>query len=165
MTLAENIRKPFARSSIRAEPIDVNESIRRVIEGIDKPPDVQILFRDDPGVPPVQATMQLDEVFDHLVKNALDVLASYESEQDKRIEIVVQWPEQESVTVCVSDSGPGFPEDREPFLLGSSTKPKGLGLSLWWSRLYLQRIGGDIELVDREKPGCTFRVRIPADVG
>jgi class 3 adenylate cyclase/GAF domain-containing protein len=161
--LAQNVNKPFER--IRTEPIDVNESLQRVLGVIQKPPDVNIALGEEPAAPKVEATLQLDEVFDHLVQNALDVLAQYKTTHEKRIEVQVLWPGENRVEVLVSDSGPGFPRDREPFLLGSSTKEKGLGFSLWWSRLYLRRINGDIELVDTDKPGCTFKVSVPVSLG
>ena len=42
-----------------------------------------------------------------------------------------------------------------------STKPGGTGFGLWWSRTFLRRLGGDIELGKADGKGCAFRVLLP----
>lgn len=71
----------------------------------------------------------------------------------------------DGVTVCVSDSGPGFAQDAlnqafEPFY---TTKPqgKGSGLGLSMVRDFVDRSKGSISLQNIEKSGASVRLRIP----
>src|SRR5262249_34549558 len=66
----------------------------------------------------------------------------------------------EQATLEVQDEGPGIdPETRarlfEPFY---TTKPKGTGLGLAVSRVWVEAHGGQIEVIDPPRGGACFRV-------
>lgn len=69
------------------------------------------------------------------------------------------------VTICVSDEGPGIPVERVDELfqkfsrLGSEVK--GTGLGLYISRAIARAHGGDLELADRDGAGCDFLLHLP----
>ena len=102
----------------------------------------------------------LAAALNNVVRNALDAMA-----EGGRLDIQVG-EKDGSVSIKVSDSGPGIPPDDqerifEPFFsTRSSRNNTGLGLSL--SRDALRRHGGDLRLLPSEN-GATFEIVLPID--
>ena len=71
--------------------------------------------------------------------------------------------EARQVEVTVKDTGPGIPSELEEkvFRMGTTTKSGGMGYGLWWSRMYLRRLGGDMRLETQMGQGCAFKVILP----
>ena len=74
-----------------------------------------------------------------------------------------------SVTVSVTDHGPGISEDDQRIIFqkfgrtakaGSSSTP-GTGLGLFIARSITEAHGGSLEVHSREGDGATFTVRLP----
>jgi len=67
------------------------------------------------------------------------------------------------LVVTVRDTGPGIPPliQDDLFDVGTTTKHGGMGYGLWWSRMFLRRLGGDITLESQEGMGCVFTVTLP----
>jgi GAF domain-containing protein/CheY-like chemotaxis protein len=157
LDVARQIRRPFR--SVPLEAIDVNESIAAAWADLRAPVGVKVKFDCADNLPSVTATCQLDEVFRNLIKNAFDAMADMggllflcsRQRDDHRVEVVVR------------DTGPGIPpEIRDKiFQIGATSKPGGTGFGLWWSRTFLRRLGGDIELGKADGKGCAFRVLLP----
>ena len=66
--------------------------------------------------------------------------------------------------VAVTDTGPGISQDLSEtsvFNLGVSSKSDGLGYGLWWCKIYLNRVGGSIDLDPAVTIGCRFVVKLP----
>ncbi len=72
------------------------------------------------------------------------------------------------VSACVSDQGPGVPSALharlfEPFVVGDVEHHReGHGLSLAIAQRIVDLHGGSLELVERDGPGACFRVLLPA---
>lgn len=69
--------------------------------------------------------------------------------------------------IVVRNTGPGIaPETRmrifDPVF---TTKSKGTGLELAICRQIIEKHGGTIDLLEEEKPGATFRIRLPRKAG
>ncbi|RMF28340.1 MAG: ATP-binding protein [Chloroflexi bacterium] len=109
-------------------------------------------------MPVVLATPQLSEVFLNLISNALDAMG-----EQGTLRIRTEQTDENWVSVYVSDTGPGIPEEQqeEIFRMGFTTKKGGLGFGLWWSQTYMQRLGGTILVESEVGRGSTFIVRIP----
>ena len=110
-----------------------------------------------PNLPPCPE-MELCEVFGNVIKNALDAMG-----RDGRLLITAANGEQR-VTVTISDSGPGVPDEIsdkifEPFFT-TKRNGAGTGLGLAACRDSLGRIGGQIRLVPSEH-GATFEIVVP----
>jgi len=67
----------------------------------------------------------------------------------------------------IADDGPGIPEERreKAFDIFFTTKSGGTGLGLPIARRILEGLGGDLDLVDSEGPGATFRATLPLSQG
>jgi signal transduction histidine kinase len=73
------------------------------------------------------------------------------------------------IEICVSDRGPGVPEDQrerifEPFyrMPGHAEHAGGVGLGLSLVRQIAQRHGGDVRCEAREGGGSRFIISLPA---
>lgn len=117
------------------------------------------------GVPPVTGNeSRLSRLFLNLLLNAAQAVAG-DPENEHFIRVVTRHDAGRTVTVEVSDSGPGIPADCiervfEPFF---TTKPagEGTGLGLAISRRIVEDIGGSISVESTSGRGATFRVVLP----
>ncbi len=113
------------------------------------------------ALPPVSGDAgRLGQVFMNLLGNACAAIGegtvSLEAKEAKG-----------KVVVRVHDEGPGLPElvrERlfEPF---TSTRPGGTGLGLTIAKLLVDQHGGSIALVEPNRRGTTFEVRLPVATG
>ena len=72
------------------------------------------------------------------------------------------------VEVIISDDGPGIPPNIREHLFELSVTTKadqgGLGLGLWWTRMYIARLGGQVKLHSTPGRGTVVSIRLPAIV-
>ena len=70
------------------------------------------------------------------------------------------------VEVVISDDGPGVPLGIQNvvFELGYTTKADqgGLGLGLWWTRVYVSRLGWQVKIRSFPDRGTVVSIRLPA---
>jgi signal transduction histidine kinase len=102
---------------------------------------------------------QLRQVLLNLVTNAIQAIG-----RDGRVVITVG-RDHEGATIAVIDNGPGIDEDHlerifEPFFT-TKDEGRGTGLGLAVSRGIVEKLGGQLEVENREGEGCTFRVTLP----
>ena len=71
------------------------------------------------------------------------------------------------VEICVSDNGPGFPDDvtKDCFLPFVTTKPDGLGMGLSISRSIIEAHGGRLVAETNPEGGAALRVLLPVPSG
>ena len=102
---------------------------------------------------------QLRQVFVNLILNSLDALP-----RGGRIRVTVKSTE-DSVELCVSDTGIGIASEMLPQLFQpfSSNKETGLGLGLVISKRIVEDHGGTISADNRPSGGAEFRVRLPKE--
>jgi PAS domain S-box-containing protein len=148
------------------DPTDLRRVVRSALEitGSEIRSRAQ-LVTDLPPVPPVEADEnQLVQVLINLILNACQALPPG-SPLTQRVEVALRH-DASGVTVRVSDTGPGVPEEIrgrifDPFFttkeVGSGT---GLGLSIAQSILLAH--GGALEVADRPGGGATFLATLPA---
>jgi signal transduction histidine kinase len=148
----------------------LQENVSRLIEGL--LPAFAELLRErrielaldlSPLLPEVRVDpMQLEQALLEIVSNALDAMPD-----GGRLRISASAPNNGSqpaeVTIEISDTGPGIPEQVmpsicEPFF---TTRHEGTGLGLAIAKRYVEQNGGRLEIVSRPG-GTTVRVRIPA---
>ena len=161
LEVVRQIGRPF--QSVPLQPIDLNESIAAAWADLTAPVGVSVDIEYDEDLPPVMATRQLDEVFRNLMKNALEAMV------DAGGSLVIRSRQADggTVVVTVKDTGPGIPPQLrgKMFRMGTTSKRGGMGYGLWWSRMFLRRLGGDITLESQEGKGCVFTVTLPIGEG
>jgi signal transduction histidine kinase len=115
---------------------------------------------DVDGVPPVMASVHLDQAIAALVDNAVRHAGG--SSPSVRITATRSG---ESITVTVSDSGPGLPE-RERRLLTGEVEPTPLdhgdGLGLWLVRWIVTASGGSVTYRERDDGGSEIALELAA---
>lgn len=115
---------------------------------------------EHPVIPTLIDQRTLHQVLLNLVINASDAL---ENEPDPKISISLL-PEEERVIVTVKDNGHGIPDDLKkdlfkPFI---TTKKKGTGLGLVFSRKMITKMNGTIEAESNAPKGTTMIITLPA---
>ncbi len=152
------------RMDVQHEEIDLNDTIREVIEFLDK----EVLYRnirldthlkeDLPRI--VSDKGQLQQVFLNIINNAIDAVPD-----GGVIAVSTEVKGRDRVRVTIMDNGQGIPKDTiknifEPFYT-TKGKGKGTGLGLSISYGIIQRLGGDISVESEEGEGSTFYVELP----
>ncbi len=100
---------------------------------------------------------RVEQVFLNLLLNALDV-----TPEGGSVEIMIKTNDH-WMTVDVSDSGPGIPEEKIPELFKAfrTTKTKGVGLGLPISLRIVEEHKGELTVTRNGPGGATFSVLIP----
>ena len=147
------------------------ESLARLVEGLlpafvqplrEHRVELQVAMASD--LPDVQVDpMQLEQAVVEVVSNALDAMPAggHLSIRGSTENGAVDPAE---VTLEVSDTGPGIPEQVlasvcEPFF---TTRQEGTGLGLAIAKRYVEQNGGRLEIESRIGEGTTVRIRLPA---
>ena len=102
---------------------------------------------------------RLAQVFINLLSNAIQ-----HNDSDAPVITVESRKDANSYFVEISDNGSGVStDDRDRIFekMVRGEKSLGVGLGLPISRQIVRSFGGDIELIDRDGPGATFRVTLP----
>jgi two-component system, NtrC family, sensor kinase len=118
----------------------------------------------EPGLPEVVVpAARVAQVFTNILVNASHAVSQV-SRRAHRVRIHAR-SDADTVTVSISDSGPGIPEASvsrifEPFFT-TKERGAGTGLGLSISRSILRRFGGDLLAESVHGDGATFTVSIP----
>lgn len=156
----------FARQNkVAREPTNLGELIRRAVDTLAIPPEVQIdiRFLSDSTAADVDQD-QIIQVLNNLIANAVDAMGGRGM---IRIDVA---GDQKAAMFRVHDTGEGIPEENmkkifEPFFttkrIGEGT---GLGLAVTYGIVKMH--GGDIQVESNANPslgptGTTFRVTLP----
>jgi len=100
----------------------------------------------------------LKQLFINLIKNAMEAVS-----QEGLIQIIIENPNDQNVTIRIKDNGIGMSNDViskvfEPFY---TTKENGTGLGMMISKKIISDHGGNISLESEEGVGTTFSVKLP----
>lgn len=101
---------------------------------------------------------ELAQIVNSVLANGIEAI-----ERDGRILIERHANDDGTISVVIRDTGPGMPPDVlssafEPF---ATTKPSGLGIGLALVRRILERVGGTMELRNRDDRGAEVTLRLP----
>jgi len=153
--IAKKIRDPF--QPIKGELVDVNDCLSSALQDSQIPESIDVIAEYTTPLPLVTATQQLKEVFENLVRNAVEAMSN---KGTLRVysELKEGW-----VIVSVEDTGPGIPKQHQDkiFHLGFTTKKDGLGYGLWRSQTYMKKLGGSLYFEPDRSSGSKFVVELP----
>ncbi len=148
---------------------DINKPIRDVFKIIGEQlrlRQIELELDLDENLPPIMAdSNRLEQVFINLVTNARNAMEDKMSGPTKLLKIR-SFINNGDVTVTVSDTGIGIPEDIidrifEPFFT-TKEAGKGTGLGLSISYGIIKDYGGTIRVETEVGTGTTFELRFPA---
>ena len=158
------------KSSFSKEKININDVIRQAFDIFRQQlrlREIDILWELDDKLPMIMADpVRLEQVFINLLINARDsIVSKSETHEDalKQIKIAT-FSDEKQLTVIISDTGTGIPEEFidklfEPFF---TTKKKGEGTGLGLSISYgiILESGGDISVQNNPDPpgGASFTI-------
>lgn len=157
----------FARRSGEVGWVDVNQLLEETLVLLEKKlkqSGVRVVNDPSAQLPRVRARAdQLRQVFLNLLLNAQQAMPG-----GGEIEVVTSRYEQglqPSITIQISDTGVGIPEEDlprifEPFY---STRKKGTGLGLWVTQDIVRQHGGRIEVASERGSGTTFTIMLLVD--
>jgi signal transduction histidine kinase len=136
------------------EPVDLAEMSAELAEQIDAIYDVAVRT-DLPAQAKVAANAGLRSVVDNLLENAAD-----HNDADEPWVAVAVNTEEETVTLVVTDNGPGIPENiKQAINEGSGGTDREGGLSLIQS--LVDAYGGRIRVEDNDPRGTRFVIQFP----
>lgn len=146
------------------DPTNITDLINAALEeAVPADIDKVTIVRRFPAEPVVLAAdpTRLRQAFVNLVRNAVEAM-----DLNGGVLAVDVQPMMDACWIRFSDTGPGIPDDiRErifaPFF---STKPKGSGLGLAWSRKVLDAHGGLLDVASEQGKGTVFSIRLPAAI-
>lgn len=134
----------------------LTERWRRLRPGIN----VRCHFEGSTPAPHIVSEHTLSQALINVFNNAADV-----SSQD--VDIEGRWTTDELI-LEVRDRGPGvapaaLEHAGEPFF-STKSPGEGMGLGLFLARGTIERLGGNLELTNRDGGGATCRVRLPLEM-
>ncbi|MEO8048419.1 MAG: ATP-binding protein [Nitrospirota bacterium] len=160
------LRALFRKREATAESVDLNESIREVIElSLGELQKSRVIVRTElaDDLPLVTGDrVQLQQVVLNLLLNALDAMIGV---KDRPRQLVVRAERRDGECVCVSvqDSGVGFEPHAVDKLFEAfyTTKQDGMGMGLSVSRSIIESHHGRLWAVPNDGSGATFSFSIP----
>jgi signal transduction histidine kinase len=164
--IIRSMRGLLRRSEIVSREFDLNDCVRDAL-GIIGPEArsrrVALTADQDSAALPVRADpVHLQQVVLNLAINAMDAMQNG-SPDGRAMDIRTARTGNSEVTVTVSDTGIGIPQDRlegifEPFY---TTKAQGTGLGLSIAHTIVKTYGGKIWAENRPGGGAVFRFTLP----
>jgi len=164
--IVARLRALFGDRSMRSEPVDLNDTVRDVIELLlDDLRANRVSTRIELAAPaPVVDgdRVQIQQVILNLVRNAVDAMSGIEG-LPRQLLVATCRDADGGALVSVSDSGVGLtPRDATHlFEAFYTTKPCGMGIGLFVSRSIIARHRGRIWAVSNGGRGATFTFSIP----
>lgn len=143
----------------------IKEAVQLSLVGEDSKK-IRLVWKIQDGLPKVSIDrVQMQQVFQNLIRNAAEVLLDQSG--DKIIEIGIKRQGNDHIVVNVRDNGPGLdPSIKERiFMPFVTTKRNGMGIGLSISRTIVEAHGGEIYFEQPESKGGCFCVKLPILAG
>lgn len=154
------------RNNTHVSLININEIIKEEMEYFDLDPsfryEIQKELRLAANLPMIMGnTIQIKEIIDNLIKNAIDAMAT----TTKKLLSIETFLQENSIEIRVSDTGTGIPLENQDFVFldNFTTKPmgEGTGLGLFTVKSTVTAYSGSIDFVSSPQNGTTFKVNLP----
>jgi signal transduction histidine kinase len=168
--LLEGLHEPFRPA--RDVSVNINDCLKYALTRIEVPEAwLELsLTKDLPNV--YTLAEMLTEAIKVLLKNALETLREKEQagtlpKGQPVLFVSSRLTVDGQVEVIVRDCGTGIRPEMlsKLFDLGATTKDSGMGFGLFWTKDYIEGLGGSIDLETKVGEGTTFRIRLPVKRG
>ena len=163
--IIQRLRKLLQTGAVVHEPLDINVVLQETTDMLDseiRDQGVALTQAFEKGLPVVQAgRTEIQQIAINLVSNALNALHDTPAGQ-RRIHICTA-PQNDSVSVTVSDNGSGIPEEDLPYIFDAffTRKADGLGMGLAICRRIIEAYGGQILAENVATGGASFTFTLP----
>ena len=164
----DNIRALFKPLDQPGQPVEINgliiealQILRSDLEGHG----ISVRTHFDAGLLSIPGhKVQLLEVILNIVQNSIDAM-KVTNGRERLLEIRSGKPDQNTIAISITDSGPGIEADKIPnvFEVFASTKTGGMGLGLAISHLVIERHGGKISASQSPSGGACVVIQLPID--
>ncbi|MCA9618537.1 MAG: PAS domain S-box protein, partial [Myxococcales bacterium] len=154
--------------TIQPRPMNLDLLVERCVERfvIGKSPRAIEVAHEGVHRPILADQVRLEQVLNNLISNAIR-----HAPEGTAVEVDYRDDGTDSLTIVVSDRGPGFPAEQAESLfdryrqLGDDKASGSVGLGLYISRHIVACHGGTITAAPREGGGAVFEVTLPARYG
>ena len=163
--IIQRLRKLLQTGAVVLEPLDINVVLQETTDMLDseiRDQGVALTQAFEKGLRVVQAgRTEIQQITINLVSNALNALHDTPAGQ-RRIHIRTV-PQNDSVSVTVSDNGSGIPEEDLPYIFDAffTRKADGLGMGLAICRRIIEAYGGQILVENVATGGASFTFTLP----
>ena len=164
--IVKNLSDFAGKDMINANSVDLNESIRKVIDirlHELKKRNIELILELDSGpkIIAVSAT-EIQQVLLNLLRNAVNAI---EESGTGTLIIIRTFMDGNNIILEIEDNGPGIPDDCitkifDPFFT-TRQKQKGSGLGLSIVHGIIQKSGGVISMYTSDKTGTKFKIKFP----
>ncbi len=175
VSILDHLHEPWRQQSDEATEVNdclilaLRKAFRKLgieLNGDEVPADVNLIVHKSltPDLPIMETSPDmLTEGFNVLLKNALEALR----EMDKTGELWLQTTlEGTVIKVVIRDNGPGIKPSNvaKIFEMGWSSKQgKGMGFGLFWTKDYIEGLGGTIQVESVVGQGTAFIIKLPTE--
>lgn len=167
LVLSQELFKPIKAAEEGFEKMNVADCLDDAFRYAVIPDEMKIIKQYDEHLPMVLGNKYLVEVFTELIDNAKEAMSS---SPKKNLTIIARHAqEQGQVVICFSDTGKGVPFDDVPILFElflhkndkNRSNEKHSGFGLWWIKIFLERLQGNIRYEENAPHGATFIIELP----
>ena len=165
--IIDRMRSLLEKHELAKVPIAVNETAWQVLRLLDLEAterQVELRFEPAPDLPPVAGDrVHLQQVLMNLVLNGLEAMAAVPPGR-RELHVRTAKLDGAKVSIVVTDSGGGIPEEQLPWLFEPfwTTKDHGLGMGLSIARTIVESHDGRIWVENVAGGGARFHVELPA---
>jgi len=163
--IINRIRSLSRKGDSQRQLVNINEVILEIISLVrNEAQRHSIAIRTELGedLPKVMAdSLQIQQVIMNLIMNGIDAMKDVD--QPRAITIGSQSAEDQLLTISVSDTGIGLPQQQADKIFDAffTTKPQGIGLGLRISRTIIEAHGGRLWATHNTPKGASFYFTLP----
>ena len=164
--IISRIRSLFKKGTPQRELVDVNETIRGMIELLRSEAtrySISMHTELSENLPEIMGDrVQLQQVLLNLMINSIEAMKDVDGPRE--LSIKSQSAEDEHLMVSISDTGVGLPAQQADRIFDSffSTKRDGTGMGLRISRSIVESHGGRLWSADNPPRGASFQFTLPS---
>ena len=164
--IIRRLRNFTRKATFRPEPCDLDTLVRESVDFLGTEiRHSQVSLHIETGGSSLQVyadPVQIQQVLLNLIRNSLDAMNEV-AVADRKLLIGAALEADDTITITVSDTGPGLPDEIQrklfhPFL---TTKPAGVGLGLSISKSIIEAHGGQLWANPNPERGVSFRFSLP----